>query len=122
MDELNTQQSASVLPTLVKRAEAFIEENAHLPISTSEILLAAGCGRNTLFTNFKKFRGYTPWEFLTTPRLKLARGRLLDPSSKDSVTTIAHSFGFSHLGRFSLMYAKRYGEKPSETKTRSTAK
>ena len=34
---------------------------------------------------------------------------------EESVTEIAMSWGFSHMGRFSVEYRKRFGEPPSDT-------
>jgi AraC-like DNA-binding protein len=113
--ELSNPHKISVAPGVVARAEAFIEANAHLPITMSDVFAHVSCSRNTLFKNFRKFRGYTPWEFLTTIRLKLVHQGLLNATESDSVTSIAHSLGFTHMGRFSQIYRKRYGEKPSET-------
>jgi tetratricopeptide (TPR) repeat protein len=48
-------------------------------------------------------------------RFERARRDLLRASSNATVTDIAAHCGFIHLGRFSVEYHKRYGEKPSET-------
>jgi len=114
-DELSNPKKLSAAPSIVTRAEAFMESRAHTPIAMSEVFTHVGASRNTLFNSFRKFRVYTPGEFLTTTRLRLAHQQLLSPAYGDSVTSIAHSFGFSHMGRFSQIYRKRYGKKPSET-------
>ena len=118
-EQLENPGEYSTAPGLVTRAESFIQENAHLPVTMQDLLAHTGCSRSALFKNFRKFRGYTPWEYLTNQRLTLARSRLLEAGDGDSVTTIAHGLGFSHMGRFSVIYRKRYGEKPSETLRRS---
>ena len=120
-EELRNPGRLSTAPSVVTRAEAFIQSRANTPITMSDVFAHVGCSRNTLFNNFRRFRGYTPWEFLTTIRLKLAHQQLINATEADSVTSIAHSFGFSHMSRFSQMYRKRYGEKPSETMGRSSA-
>lgn len=114
-EQLDNPETASVVPGLVVQAESFLERNAHLPITLSDLLEYTGCSRSALFKNFRKFRGYTPWEFLTNRRLTIVRQRLLEASDGESVTSIANELGFSHMGRFSQVYQKRYGEKPSET-------
>lgn len=118
-DELLNPKKISIAPAVVTRAEAFMEANASMPITMSDVFAHVGCSHNTLFSNFRNFRGCTPWEFLTTTRLKLAHERLLKARQSESVTSIAHSLGFTHMGRFSIVYRKRYGEKPSETMKRS---
>lgn len=114
-DELLNPKKVSIAPAVVTRAEAFMKANASMPITMSDVFAHVGCSHNTLFVNFRKFRGCTPWEFLTNTRLELVHRRLLDATENDSVTSIAHSLGFTHMGRFSMIYRKRYSEKPSAT-------
>ena len=114
-EELENAGKASTIPGIVKKAESFIEGNAHLPITLSDILSQSGCSISALLKSFRRFRGYTPMEFLTTRRLDLVRQRLDNAEAMDNVTLIAQELGFTHLGRFSIIYRKRFGEKPSET-------
>ena len=102
-------------PAVVTRAEEYMDAHAGSPITIADVLSHAGCSRKVLFDNFRKSRDYTPGEFLTNTRLKLAHERLRNPHPMDSVTTIAYDTGFSHMGRFSEIYRKRYGVKPSAT-------
>jgi TolB-like protein/Flp pilus assembly protein TadD len=52
-------------------------------------------------------------------RFEYARQELLRGSAR--VTHIAFCCGFTHLGRFSVEYSRRYGEKPSQTLRRQAA-
>ena len=54
-------------------------------------------------------------QFLTDSRLEAARVALQSPSPIESVSSIAYACGFSHLGRFSDAYRRRFGESPSVT-------
>ena len=114
-EELLNPGRNSRAPASVSRAEEYMESNAHLPITITDVLSHASCSRKTLFSNFRRFREYTPIQFLVSVRLKLAHQRLRKPSAADSVTSIAHDSGFSHMGRFTNTYEKRYGVRPSET-------
>ena len=69
----------------------------------------------TLQRHFRVFLGRTPQAVLQDIRFERARRDLLRASSTATVTDIALRCGFAHLGRFSIEYRKRYGEKPSET-------
>jgi AraC-like DNA-binding protein len=109
----------SSVPAAVSRAEEYMASNADSPISIADVLSHTGCSRKSLFENFRKYRGYTPGEFLANERLMQAHERLSEPSESDSVTSIAYESGFSHLGRFSEVYRKRYGVRPSETLKRA---
>lgn len=118
-EELSAPGKRSSLPAVVSRAEKYMASCADTPIAIADVLSHTGCSRKSLFENFRKFRGYTPGEFLANERLKQAHKRLSEPSESDSVTSIAYESGFSHLGRFSEVYRKRYGIRPSETLRRA---
>ncbi len=82
------------------------------------IVTAAACdssSRRALFSAFRQYRDCTPMQFLAERRLQAARQALTSPYPGDTVTSIAYSCGFSHLGRFSDTYRKRFGGTPSET-------
>ena len=114
-EELSSPAGTSAVPARVCRAEEYIQANAGLPISIADILPQAGCSRKALFADFRKYRGYTPGEFLAGVRLRSAHDRLSNPTESDTVTSIAYEAGFSHMGRFSKVYQKHYGARPSET-------
>jgi AraC-like DNA-binding protein len=117
--ELLAPGDKSTAPAIVCRAEEFMEANAASPIAIADVLSHTACSRKALFTSFRKFRNYTPLNFLADARLRLAHQRLCDASNSESVTSIAYNSGFSHMGRFSEIYHKRYGVKPSETLRRA---
>lgn len=104
-----------VAPGLVRRAEEYMRSHLKDAISIVELLRICGCSRSALFSAFSNARGYTPMEFLTEQRLQKAKDILLNQHRKASVASIAIDCGFIHLGRFSQVYRKRYGERPSDT-------
>lgn len=114
-EELLSPGAKSIAPAAVSKAEEYMESSAGLPITITDVVLHAGCSRKTLFANFRKFRGYTPSEFLLNARLRLAHDRLSTATESDTVTSIAYASGFTHLGRFSRIYRERYGLRPSDT-------
>ncbi|MCD6174760.1 MAG: AraC family transcriptional regulator [Planctomycetes bacterium] len=114
-NELMEGSSLSVAPRLVRKAEEFIYANATKPITISDVVAHCECSRRALFNTFNSFRGYTPMQFLAESRLSFARKTLLAPAPTDTVTSIAYVHGFSHLGRFSAVYRKRFGENPLDT-------
>jgi len=121
-EELSASDGKVRAPAIVSKAEEFMEASAGLPITITDVLLHTGGSRKALLANFRKFRGYSPNEFLVNARLKLAHQRLSNPAPTDSVTSIAYDSGFSHLGRFSEIYRKRYGVRPSKTLKRAFRK
>ncbi|MPW05332.1 helix-turn-helix domain-containing protein [Paraburkholderia sp. CNPSo 3155] len=108
-----------VAPAFVRRAEAFIEENAHKPIAVSDIAEHVGVSTSSLYTGFRKYRNSSPMIFLKEVRLQRVREQLLSCNAGQvTVTSVAHQWGFAHLGHFATDYKRRFGESPSETLAR----
>jgi len=114
-DKVFDRFKPEAVPRIVQLAEQFIEAYASEALTIQNIVEACSTSRAVLFSTFKKFRGYTPMEFLAECRLQSARQALQVPSSTDTVSFIAQRCGFAHLGRFSQVYQKRFGESPSDT-------
>ncbi len=115
MEKLFEDRRYQVSPGHVRRAEDYMRANLEEAVSIIDLLQICGCSRRALFSAFRNARGYTPMEFLTEQRLQSARNRLLKPHTVASVASIALGCGFTHLGRFSQVYRKRFGERPSDT-------
>jgi AraC-like DNA-binding protein len=113
------QAPGSAAPVYVRRAEEYMEAHCEEPITAP--LLAAACGVSvrTLYTGFRKHRECTPFEFLRLARLRRVRAALLAAPAGTSVRELALKWGFNHLGRFSALYRKHFGESPAETVRRS---
>jgi transcriptional regulator GlxA family with amidase domain len=52
---------------------------------------------------------------LRNQRFERVRDTLRGAAPEASVMDIAASLGFNHLGRLSVKYRRRFGERPSET-------
>ncbi|BBE74639.1 AraC family transcriptional regulator [Oharaeibacter diazotrophicus] len=107
--------TAAPAPAAVRRAEAFIAENAGRAISTADVAAAAGVCLRSLQDAFRRARGHTITEALQAARLERLRAGLLDPDGPALVADIAFAAGFGHLGRAAAAYRERFGESPSET-------
>ena len=101
---------------IARRAQAFIEDEYRNPIQLKDLCTYSGVGTRTLQRYFAAHFQMSPSEYINTLRLNETRRALVnaDPSVS-TVTRIATSNGFSHLGRFSVAYRTRFGESPSET-------
>lgn len=110
------QPQAAAAPNYVKRAEAYIEAHFAEPLSLADIAVQAGVGARSLQTGFQSYRNMTPIAFLREVRLRHAHQALLnaDPAFA-TVTDIAISCGFSHMGEFARLYARTYGVSPRHT-------
>jgi AraC-like DNA-binding protein len=109
----------SIAPRDVKRAIEFIEANLDAPITLADVAGAAGVPGRTLLKHFRDYRGISPMEYLRRARFDKAHAALRCTEVSQTVSEIAVTWGFYHLGRFSAEYRKRYGELPSETLART---
>lgn len=105
----------AVTPGFVRRAEAYIEHNAHLPLTAGDIADHAGVSMRSLFAGYRKYRNTSPMQYLREVRLAAVHAELSRPGPDTTVTQTALRWGFTHLGQFSAAYQQRHGELPSAT-------
>lgn len=101
-------------PAVLRRALAFIDDNAHRPIGLTEIAQAARIGPRVLQDLFLAHQGRTPLEHLRQVRLARAHTDLVaaDPARGDTVAAIAARWGFTRIGLFTLHYRRTFGYPP----------
>jgi AraC-like DNA-binding protein len=105
----------SIAPRDVRRAVDYIEAHLDQAITVADLVVATGVAGRTLFMHFKSFKGVSPMRYARDARLRQVRQALLRAEPDASVTEIAMSTGFTHMGRFSVEYRRRFGETPSQT-------
>jgi AraC-like DNA-binding protein len=105
----------SIAPRDVKRAVDYVESHLHQPITIADLAKATGVAGRTLFMHFRQFKGVSPMRYLRNARLRQARRALVRADPTTTVTEVAMSTGFTHMGRFSAAYRRCFGESPSET-------
>ena len=110
---LHASQSGAA-PYHVVRAEKYMRKHIGLPISMGDLAGHAGVSARTLSSAFRRFRGVSPMERLRDMRLEQVREWLLNGAAVTVASAAARS-GFSHAGRFSDVYRRRFGESPSTT-------
>jgi len=101
-------------PRHVKWAIDFMREHLAEPISLSDIATAAEVSVRTLQQGFRQFRNTTPIAYLHELRMLAAHRDLRESGTRQAVADIALRWGFTHLGRFSAEYRKRFGQLPSQ--------
>jgi len=84
-------------------------------VTLADLVAAAGVAGRTLLQHFRDAKGVSPIRYLRNARFAKVREALARAQPGDSVTAIAMSWGFTHMGRFAVEYRKRFGESPSET-------
>ena len=104
---------AAPRPRHLRLAEAFVEAHLDQPITVEDIAAAAGISARGLQLAFRQYRGTTPLGFWRDARLARAHADLV--AGRGSVTETALKWGFTHFGRFSEVYAARYGLTPRDT-------
>jgi AraC-like DNA-binding protein len=104
---------------IVRAAEALLRESVADEISIEQLCGRLNVGERSLQLAFEKVRGYSPRTYLKELRLEKARQSLISATADNAVTEAAMDAGFSHLGRFSDFYRRRYGESPSASLRRA---
>jgi AraC-like DNA-binding protein len=101
---------------IVTKLEKFLKANHDRPLYLAEICAATGVSERMLEVSCKEHIGISPFRYLWLRRMHLARRALLraDPATT-TVTAVSTDHGFWELGRFSVQYAKLFGESPSAT-------
>ena len=112
------QLEKSIAPRDVRRAIDYIEANLESSFTIADIVEATGVAGRTLFRHFRDFKGISPLRYANNARFQQVRQALLRAEPDESVTAIAMRWGFTHMGRFSVEYRRRFGESPSQTLTR----
>jgi AraC-like DNA-binding protein len=109
--------SGRVEASALRRAIAFIEENAHRPITLSDVAGAAGISARGLQFAFARHRDTTPMQHLRLVRLSGAHRDLqfADPQRGATVEQIARRWGFASPSRFAHYYRDAYGVPPHQT-------
>lgn len=105
------------------RIRDYIESNLHRDIEVAELSQVARMSVRSLYGLFDRHLGTSPKCYIKERKLARVRAALTDEQHPaPSVTAVALSFGFSHLGRFAKLYKQRFGERPSETLQRQGRK
>lgn len=103
-------------PPQIRRAIERIEADPATIGSATDLARVACLSLRALEEGFRRSVGVPPMAYLRDVRLARARELLAaaDPAAT-SVTDVAYSCGFLHLGRFAADYRRRYGVRPSQT-------
>ena len=100
-------------PQTVRRAIAFIEDNAAKDITAADIAFAARVSIRAIQLAFRRHLDTTPMAYLRRVRLSCADADLR--TAKGSVTTIAARWGYARSSVFAAHYRAAYGVPPSQT-------
>ncbi|MGV9709947.1 AraC family transcriptional regulator [Gordonia sp. NPDC003424] len=101
----------------VRAAIDYIDGHLAEPICIADVVRAAGVSERSLQQGFREELHTTPSAYIRNSRLDRVHDVLADSLPTDGVTVsdVAGSWGFSHLGNFAAAYRARFGEPPSQT-------
>jgi AraC-like DNA-binding protein len=96
--------------------EDYICANLDATITRDDLAAQAGISIRSLSRAFEKKFGLGPMAFVRQRRLDACFARLRG-SERDAttVTEVAMSYGFWHIGKFAIAYREAFGEPPSAT-------
>ncbi|OBJ56648.1 helix-turn-helix transcriptional regulator [Mycobacterium sp. 1423905.2] len=113
VEPTGTDRRDATKPVLLRRAMAYMDDNARTDISLSDIAEHIYVTPRALQYMFRQHLDCTPMEYLRRIRLEQAHRELLDSSRADcTVKRIANRWGFAHVGRFAVYYRQTYGQSP----------
>ncbi|AGZ41740.1 AraC family transcriptional regulator [Actinoplanes friuliensis] len=115
-DRLERRRTTLATPRAVQRAIEVIRADPARPFTVADLAAAAGVSARSLQDSFQRHLSTSPMAYLRDVRLAWVHDELrrADPG-RTTVTEVAYSCGFLHLGRFAGLYRSRYGVPPSAT-------
>jgi len=100
----------------LRAAVDFVHEHAAEPLTPDVVARAAGLHPRTLQQSMRAQLGLSPMELVRRVRLDEVRHELLAAAPGSvQIGEVARRWGFGNLGRFSAVYAARFGEYPRDT-------
>lgn len=96
----------------------FFKGNPDWRYNISELVEIYGIAERTLYWQFKKETGATPYRCYINIKLMRTRLDLMKYGNAKTITDIASENGFLHLSRFSNQYKILFGELPNQTVNR----
>ncbi len=104
---------------MVDRACEFALAHPDEPLSMLQVCHRVGASRRKLNYCFQDVLGTSPTRYFRALRLNGVRRALTQAAPSTTVQEAAASWGFWHLGQFSLDYKRQFRELPSQTLQRA---
>ena len=109
--------------TLAKHAVQILESrDAGDKLSIADLASELGVSQRVIFDAFARCYGVGPYEFHQIRKLHRFRKAILEGSpDHGKISQAAALAGFHHMGRFSQLYRRQFGETPRQTMRRRDA-
>ena len=103
------ESAAAIAPAsqLIKRAQRFIEQNAHKGISTKDVASAMGVSQSLLSLRFREFSDETVLAALI--RIRLEKTKQLLAETSRSISHISAACGFRNPNHLKNLFRRRVG-------------
>lgn len=92
----------------------FIKSNLAEPLNLTQLEMQSHYSRRALQYTFRERLGCTPLQWIRNQRLDLARLRLQNPSSGETVASISSECGYRTQSLFSVDFQQRFHVRPSQ--------
>jgi AraC-like DNA-binding protein len=118
-EQLGTPAKKAARPSVIKAVEQ-IHSDPQRAWTVATLAAGSFCSVRSLQASFSLELGTSPMRYLAAVRMRCAHNDLMLRSPhQETVSAIATKWGFSHLGRFSAVHKRTYGETPSNTLNRA---
>lgn len=112
-DLLNNSTNLSKLtPSQIDKVERYINKNMGKNISVDDLADLLHCSKFYFLREFKKYIGYTPYQYLMNKRLQQAKVLLSVPQS--NITSVGIELGFNDQSHFTRAFRKEFGITPGQ--------
>jgi len=91
----------------------YIQANVKSKITMSNLERYAALSGRALQLKFKKYLNKTPFQYIQEQKMLKAHELIKEYQRSKTISEIALELKFSHLGRFSVNFKKRFGIHPS---------
>jgi transcriptional regulator GlxA family with amidase domain len=91
----------------------YIEANLRSKITMSNLEEYAGLTGRALQFKFKKYLNKTPFQYIEERKLLKAHDLIREYQRSKTISDIALELRFSHIGRFSMNFKRKFGIYPS---------
>ncbi len=109
-------EAAAPKPHYIKKAQAYILENAHKPLTPQDVSHEVCISLRSVYAGFQTFLHCTPMAYIKGVKLDKIREELRRGTIHEtSVAQVAAKYGISSPGNFAASYRRRFGELPRDT-------
>lgn len=109
-------EAAAPKPHHIKKAQAYILENARDALTPEDIAREACVSLRSIYAGFQTYLHCTPMTYVKNVKLDKINEELNHGNATTtSISEVVSKYGIASLGNFSASYRRRFGELPRDT-------